>query len=189
MFLTLPCLLWGSLCSSQAKKDQEADFPDGIPECGSDALRFGLLAYTVQGKDVNLDIKRVVSYRQFCNKLWNATRFAFMYMDAKDGAFRPAPLPAAVALVDAAAGGSPSLLLPYLPDAWILSRLAAAIAAVDAHLKAYEIAAAVTAVYEFWYKELCDVYLECIKPVMQLDGTSIANAATKHQTQSVLHAT
>jgi valyl-tRNA synthetase len=61
----------------RAKKDQSADFPDGIPECGSDALRFELLAYTVQGRDVNLDIKCVVGYRNFCNKLWNATRFAF----------------------------------------------------------------------------------------------------------------
>ena len=56
------------------------DFPDGIPECGADALRFGLLAYTVQGRDVNLDIKRVVGYRAFCNKLWNAVRFAVTYI-------------------------------------------------------------------------------------------------------------
>ena len=64
----------------KSKKDQQADFPSGIPQCGSDALRFGLLAYTVQGRDVNLDIKRVVGYRSFCNKLWNATRFALTYL-------------------------------------------------------------------------------------------------------------
>eukprot|EP00607_Mallomonas_marina_P004904 CAMPEP_0182437452 /NCGR_PEP_ID=MMETSP1167-20130531/85058_1 /TAXON_ID=2988 /ORGANISM="Mallomonas Sp, Strain CCMP3275" /LENGTH=632 /DNA_ID=CAMNT_0024630381 /DNA_START=416 /DNA_END=2311 /DNA_ORIENTATION=- len=54
----------------KAKEGQKSDFPEGIPECGADALRFGLLAYTVQGRDVNLDIKRVVGYRQFCNKVW-----------------------------------------------------------------------------------------------------------------------
>jgi len=59
---------------ARAIKEQQGDFPEGIPQCGSDALRFGLLGYTVQGRDVNLDIKRVVGYRQFCNKLWNATR-------------------------------------------------------------------------------------------------------------------
>lgn len=65
----------------KAKAAQRLDFPEGIPECGADALRFGLLAYTVQGRDVNLDIKRVVGYRQFCNKLWNAVRFALTYIE------------------------------------------------------------------------------------------------------------
>ena len=64
----------------RAKKAQKEDFPNGIPECGTDALRFGLLAYTVQGRDVNLDIQRLVGYRNFCNKLWNATRFALTYV-------------------------------------------------------------------------------------------------------------
>ena len=66
--------------ASPSAQDQAADFPEGIPECGSDALRFGLLAYTVQGRDVNLDIKRVVGYRQFGNKLWNATKFALQFV-------------------------------------------------------------------------------------------------------------
>ena len=63
----------------KAKKGQQADYPEGIPECGADALRFGLLAYTLQGRNVNLDINRVVGYRHFCNKVWNATRFGLMY--------------------------------------------------------------------------------------------------------------
>ena len=55
---------------------QKADYPDGIPECGTDAMRFALCAYTAQGRDINLDVKRVVSYRYFCNKIWNAMKFS-----------------------------------------------------------------------------------------------------------------
>ena len=68
----------GNLKESEVAKAKAAhteDFPEGIPRCGTDALRIGLLAYTVQGRDINLDIKRVVGYRSFCNKLWNAVRF------------------------------------------------------------------------------------------------------------------
>lgn len=61
---------------------QKADFPSGIPECGTDALRFGLLAYTVQGRDINLDIKRIEGYRNFCNKLWNAIKFTLTNLGA-----------------------------------------------------------------------------------------------------------
>eukprot|EP01051_Picozoa_sp_SAG22_P000294 SAG22_NODE_7_length_40155_cov_25.241356_7_plen_75_part_00 len=53
----------------KATAGQQKDYPDGIPKCGSDALRFGLLAYTVQGRDVNLNVNKVVSYRSFCNKM------------------------------------------------------------------------------------------------------------------------
>ncbi|KAK0095995.1 hypothetical protein PV326_006831 [Microctonus aethiopoides] len=59
---------------------QKSDYPQGIPECGTDALRFALCAYTSQGRDINLDILRVLGYRFFCNKLWNATKFALMYL-------------------------------------------------------------------------------------------------------------
>ncbi|CAI5746338.1 unnamed protein product [Peronospora destructor] len=65
----------------KAKKGQKLDFPQGIPECGADALRFGLLAYTQQGRDINLDIGRLVGYRNFCNKLWNAVRFAMSNLE------------------------------------------------------------------------------------------------------------
>ena len=79
--------MWNALASGnlpekeivKAKEGQKQDFPEGIPECGADAMRFALCAYTAQGRDINLDVLRVVGYRKFCNKLWNATKFAGMY--------------------------------------------------------------------------------------------------------------
>ncbi|KAL0280027.1 UNVERIFIED_CONTAM: hypothetical protein PYX00_001450 [Menopon gallinae] len=64
----------------KAKEGQKRDFPKGIPECGTDALRFALCAYMSQGRDINLDILRVEGYRFFCNKIWNATKFALSYL-------------------------------------------------------------------------------------------------------------
>ena len=66
----------------RAKEGQAKDFPNGIPECGTDALRFSLLAYTSYGREINLDIQRVDGYKKFCNKIWNATRFALIKLDA-----------------------------------------------------------------------------------------------------------
>ena len=164
------------------------EYPQGIPECGSDALRFGLLAHVGAGKDINLDVQRVAAYSNFCNKLWNATRFAFMYIGRAEAgqAFTPGALPVALSLHNST--GGPRTDLPSLPDAWILSRLAETVELVDKQLKDYQIATAAETIYAFWYKELCNVYLEAIKPIMQLDGSSISNAATKHATQTVLHA-
>merc|ERR1719466_3097 len=71
---------------AKAKAGQSQDYPTGIPECGTDALRFGLCAYTAQGRDINLDVLRVQGYRFFCNKLWNATKFAMLYLGP---AFQP----------------------------------------------------------------------------------------------------
>lgn len=65
-----------------AIEGQKRDYPQGIPECGTDALRFALCAYTMQGRDINLDILRVQGYRFFCNKIWNATKFSLMYLDS-----------------------------------------------------------------------------------------------------------
>lgn len=64
-----------------ATASQQRDFPGGIPECGTDAMRFALCSYNLQSRDINLDILRVQGYRFFCNKLWNAIKFALMYFD------------------------------------------------------------------------------------------------------------
>ncbi|CAL7941716.1 unnamed protein product [Xylocopa violacea] len=65
-----------------AIEGQKRDYPQGIPECGTDALRFALCAYTMQGRDINLDILRVQGYRFFCNKIWNAAKFSLMYLNS-----------------------------------------------------------------------------------------------------------
>lgn len=140
----------------KSKKDQRADFPSGIPVCGSDALRFGLLAYTVQGRDVNLDIKRVVGYRSFCNKLWNATKFALTYL--KD--FQPT----ATLLEDTMSSGKMAIR-----DKFIISRLMYACASVNSNLKEYKFGDAQQSIYSFWIDDLCNVYLETIKPVFKED--------------------
>ena len=120
--------------------------------CGSDALRFGLLAHTGQGKDINLDVARVAAYSNFCNKLWNATRFAFMYIGkSESGAtFTPGALPVSLSLHNGS--GGPRTDLHSLPDAWILSRLAETVTLVDEQLKEYKIADAAETLYAFWYK-------------------------------------
>lgn len=138
---------------ARAKNDQTADFPDGIPECGSDALRFGLLAYTVQGRDISLDIKRVVGYRQFCNKLWNATRFALQFVSD----FTPTP----TLLDDLMSSGKMSIR-----DRYMISRLMAASEAVNQCFRNYKFGDAQMAAYSLWMDNICDVYLELVKPVV-----------------------
>uniref|UniRef100_A0AAQ6A519 valine--tRNA ligase n=1 Tax=Amphiprion ocellaris TaxID=80972 RepID=A0AAQ6A519_AMPOC len=121
----------------KAKQGQKSDYPNGIPECGTDALRFALCAYTSQGRDINLDVNRILGYRHFCNKLWNAVKFA---MKTLGDNFVP-------------------LEKESVSDRWILSRLSAAVGLCDAGFKAYDFPGITTAIYNFWLYELCDVYL------------------------------
>jgi len=144
----------------KAKEGQRQDFPDGIEECGTDALRFALVAYTAQGRDINLDIKRVVGYRHWCNKLWNAIRFAALNLP--DG-FEPAPPPLALA-AEGGEGAAPPA------GRWLLSRLDAAAVAVSAAMEAYDFATATQRLYAFWQYEMCDVFIELMKPIMHSGG-------------------
>ncbi|XP_012257189.2 valine--tRNA ligase isoform X2 [Athalia rosae] len=136
----------------RAIEGQRQDYPQGIPECGTDALRFALCAYTTQGRDINLDILRVQGYRFFCNKLWNATKFALIYLgngfrfDHED---------------DKLSGNETKV------DLWMLSRLAHAAQVCDEAIAQYDLTTATTACYNLWLYDLCDVYLEYLKPVFQ----------------------
>lgn len=155
----------------KCKKDQAADFPNGIPECGSDALRFGLLAYTVQGRDVNLDLNVVVGYRNFCNKLWNATRFALQFVSDFN--------PTATLLDDLMSSGKMAIR-----DKFIISRLMNACDTVNTNLKEYKFGDAQRASYSFWMDDLCDIYIELIKPVVY--DTSAENADARWAAQASL---
>uniref|UniRef100_H3B5X3 valine--tRNA ligase n=1 Tax=Latimeria chalumnae TaxID=7897 RepID=H3B5X3_LATCH len=147
--------------TERAKQGQKSDYPNGIPECGTDALRFALCAYTCQGRDINLDVNRILGYRHFCNKLWNATKFAIRGLGED---FRPES--------SAQLCGQESLV-----DRWILSRLCHAVQLCDAGFRSYDFPAITTAVYNFWLYELCDIYLECLKPVFAGMDESTIRAA------------
>ncbi|XP_063624402.1 valine--tRNA ligase isoform X1 [Cydia splendana] len=144
----------------RAKAGQKQDYPNGIPECGTDALRFALCAMT-QGRDLNLDVQRVQGYRFFCNKLWNTAKFALMYFP-KDAVFEVFP------------PTLPSTLAPM--DRWMLSRVALAASKVNAGFQNYDFPSATTHCYNLWLYDLCDVYLEYLKPVFA-SGTDSAKEA------------
>ncbi|MGA7964926.1 MAG: valine--tRNA ligase [Gammaproteobacteria bacterium] len=139
-------------------------FPEGIAAYGTDALRFTFAALASPGRDINFDLGRIGGYRNFCNKLWNATRFVLMNVDSVPTA--PTELSAA--------------------DRWIRSRLGATLAAVDAHLADYRMDLAAQAVYEFTWSNFCDWYLELAKPALNAGGE--AAGATRHTLISALEA-
>ncbi|XP_029125554.1 valine--tRNA ligase, mitochondrial 1 isoform X3 [Cajanus cajan] len=130
-----------------ARAGQKKDFPDGIDECGADALRFALVSYMAQSDKINLDIKRVVGYRQWCNKLWNAVRFAMTKLG--DDYTPPAKL-------------NPDVL-PFSCQ-WILSVLNKTISKTIKALESFEFSNATSAVYSWWQYQLCDVFIEVVKP-------------------------
>ncbi|CAO1628273.1 unnamed protein product [Sympodiomycopsis kandeliae] len=161
-------LLEGNLGDAEIQRaatGQKKDYPKGIPQCGTDALRFALCAYTSAGRDVNLDIMRVEGYRKFCNKLWNATRFALAKLQ---GGFQP---PA-----ESQPTGEESLV-----EKWILHRLNVAAQEVNAGLEQRNFMNATSAAYNFWLYELCDVYIEAIKPITDSDAPEGARAKASAQ--------
>ncbi|XP_016841334.1 valine--tRNA ligase isoform X1 [Nasonia vitripennis] len=254
----------------RAMEGQKQDYPQGIPECGTDALRFALCSYTSQGRDINLDILRVQGYRFFCNKLWNAAKFAFTYfgdgfkydeaedvkrressrvmgdadwylgtlsescvrssldayladypyLDGYTASHLDTKVHKAVTRLLAQGNDCDLELRPHLArwyhhigthsekerrcfrsenrrilsyceirigveggrdcnggfqltgnesniDLWMLSRVSYAAQVCDDGLGQYDFNSATTACYNLWLYDLCDVYLECLKPVFQ----------------------
>ena len=142
-------------------------------EFGTDALRFTLASMASPGRDVKLAEERIEGYRNFANKIWNAARFAHMYLDGPRS-----PLPVSQRTI---------------PDRWILSRLNHAIKTVTAELESYRFDRASNALYHFIWHEFCDWYLELIKPVLQAanhpDGsaTRATLIETMETTMRLLH--
>jgi valyl-tRNA synthetase len=144
-------------------------FPEGIAAHGTDALRFTFAALATQSADLRFDLARVGGYRNFCNKLWNASRFVLMAVESV-----PAP--------DGTTAAEPGIA-----ERWIESRLGRMLAEVDAGFAQYRFDYAASALYEFTWYEFCDWYLEFAKPVLQGDtATAGARLATRQTLLRVL---
>ncbi|WFD35941.1 valine--tRNA ligase [Malassezia cuniculi] len=159
---------------AKAAQGQKKDYPKGIPQCGTDALRFSLCAYTAAGRDINLDILRVEGYRKFCNKLWNATRFAMLKLDNDY-----APL---------SQEDEDKFVPESLVERWILHRLNEAVRRVDTALQERSFMSATSVVYNYWLYELCDVYIEAIKPVTDAGADPAARTSAQHTLYATLDA-
>jgi valyl-tRNA synthetase len=150
-------------------------FPEGIPAFGADALRFTFASLASHGRDIKFDMQRCEGYRNFCNKLWNATRYVLMNCQGESAT--------------EAAGSKPGRSLAHsAADRWIVSRLQAAEAAVEQAFHDYRFDMAAREIYEFVWDEYCDWYVEFAK-VQLHSGDPEARLATCHTLTRVLEAT
>jgi valyl-tRNA synthetase len=152
-------------------------FPDGIEPHGADALRFTLCALASTGRDINWDMKRLEGYRNFCNKIWNASRYVLMNATGEDGD------------QDCGQDNSDDYKLT-LADRWIISRLQSAESEVTAAIDSYRFDLAAQALYDFVWNEYCDWYLELSKPVLwDENGDPAIQKGTRRTLVRVLEAT
>ena len=150
-------------------KRTKKEFPEGIAPHGTDALRFTLAAMASTGRDINWDMKRLEGYRNFCNKLWNASRYVMLSVAGEEAVENAAAAGSNIAITDemkvaCGANGEPAVL--SLADRWIISRLQNAEKEVTRHMDQYRFDMAAQALYEFIWNEYCDWYLELSKPVL-----------------------
>ncbi len=164
--------------AEKIEKATRKEFPDGIPAFGADALRFTIAALAGHGRDIKFDLGRAEGYKNFCNKLWNATRFVLMHCEGRDNGFAPH--------TPEQCGPGGYLHFGTL-EHWIVSRLQRTEAQVERHFGDYRFDLAARAIYEFVWNEYCDWYVELAK--VQLQGSDEASArATRRTLLRVLEA-
>ena len=160
----------GNMMQPQAaekiSKRTKKEFPEGIEAHGTDALRFTLLALASTGRDINWDMTRLEGYRNFCNKLWNASRYVLMNTENED----------------CGQDGSEDYELG-VSDRWIISQLQRTEQSVNKAINDYRFDLAASTLYEFIWNQYCDWYLELSKPVLWDDN---ASAARKKGTRRTL---
>ena len=157
--------------AAKIEKNTRKTFENGIEAYGTDALRFTLAAMASTGRDINWDMKRLEGYRNFCNKLWNASRYVLMNTEEQDCGF--------------AAGAE----LEYsLADKWIESQFELAAKTFNEHIDNFRLDMAANTLYEFIWNQFCDWYLELTKPVLW-KGTEAQQRATRRTLITVLEKT
>ncbi|MBC9230456.1 valine--tRNA ligase [bacterium SPL81] len=145
--------------AAKIEKSTRKEFPEGIQAYGTDAVRFTFCALANTGRDIKFDMKRVEGYRNFANKIWNATRFVMMNCEEQ------------------VIGTEIRQDLWELPEQWIVSRLQKAEAAVQQAFATYRLDLAAQAIYEFIWNEYCDWYVELTKPVLNDENVSVERKA------------
>lgn len=155
--------------AEKIRKRTEKQFPNGIEPSGTDALRFTLAALASTGRDINWDMKRLEGYRNFCNKLWNASRFVLMNAEDQD------------------CGQQGGEMVLSLADRWILARFNDTVKAYRDALDNYRFDIAANLLYDFTWNQFCDWYLELTKPVMN-NGSEAELRGTRHTLVTVLEA-
>ncbi len=156
--------------AKKIEKNTRKTFENGIEPYGTDALRFTLAAMASTGRDINWDMKRLEGYRNFCNKLWNASRYVLMNAEDKDCGFGEGEIEFSLA------------------DKWIESQFELAAKEFNAHLDNYRLDMAANTIYEFIWNQFCDWYLELTKPVLW-KGTEAQQRGTRRTLITVLEKT